>query len=165
MWVKKQQLEPCMEKLIDSRLRKEYVYCQVWEKGCLLSPCFFNLYAEHIMRNASLDELQAGINIGGRNTKNFRYADDTILMTESKEELKETLKKSERGEWKTWLKTQYSKNYDHGIWSHHFMANTRGKSWKQWQILLSWAPNSLQKVTAVMKIKDTCSLEEKLCQF
>ena len=60
-------------------------------QGCLLSPCLFNLYAEHIMRNAGLDELQAGIKIGGRNINNLRYADDTTLMAESEEELKSLL--------------------------------------------------------------------------
>ena len=55
------------------------------QRGCLLSPCLFNLYAEHIMRNAGLDELQAEIKIGGRNN-NLRYADDTTLMAESKQE-------------------------------------------------------------------------------
>ena len=60
-------------------------------QGCLLPPCLFNLYAEHIMRNARLDELQAGIKIGGKNINNFRYADDTTLMAESKEELKRLL--------------------------------------------------------------------------
>ena len=59
--------------------------------GCLLSPCLFNLYTEHIMRNARLDELQAGIKIDRRNTNNLRYADDTTLMAESKEELKSLL--------------------------------------------------------------------------
>ena len=60
--------------------------------GCLLSPCLFNLYAEHIMRNARLDELQAGIKRGGRTTlNNFRYADDTTLMADSEEELKSLL--------------------------------------------------------------------------
>ena len=53
-------------------------------QGCLLSPCLFNLYAEHIMRNARLDELQTGIKIGGRNINNFRYADDTTLMQKAK---------------------------------------------------------------------------------
>ena len=62
-------------------------------KDCLLSPCLFNLYAEHIMRNARLDELQAGIKIGGRNINNLRYADDTTLMAESEEELKSLLMK------------------------------------------------------------------------
>ena len=56
--------------------------------GCLLSPCLFNLYSEHIMRKAGLDELQAGIKIGGRNTNNLRYVDDTTLMAGSKDELK-----------------------------------------------------------------------------
>ena len=60
-------------------------------QGCLLSPCLFNLYAEHIMKNAGLDELQAGIKIGGRNINNLRYTDDTTLMAESKEELKNLL--------------------------------------------------------------------------
>ena len=59
----------------------------VW-KGCLLSPCLFNLYTEHIMRNAGLDELQAVIKTAGRNINKFRYADDTTLVAESKEELK-----------------------------------------------------------------------------
>ena len=65
-------------------------------QGCILSPCLFNLCAEYIMRNAGLDETQAGIKIAGRNINNLRYADDTTLMTESEEELK--LNESERGE-------------------------------------------------------------------
>ena len=65
-------------------------------QGCILSPCLFNLYAEYIMQNTRLDEAQAGIQIAGRNTNNFRYADDTTLVAES-EEL-ETLDEGERGE-------------------------------------------------------------------
>ena len=57
-------------------------------QGCTLSPCLFNVYAEYIVGNASLDESQAGIKIAGRNINNLNYADDTTLMTESKEELK-----------------------------------------------------------------------------
>ena len=57
-------------------------------QGCILSPCFFNLYAEYIMRNAGLEETQAGIKIAGRNINNLRYADDTTLMAESEEEIK-----------------------------------------------------------------------------
>ena len=57
-------------------------------QGCILSPCLFNLYAEYIMRNAGLEETQAGIKIDGRNINNFRYTDDTTLMAESEEELK-----------------------------------------------------------------------------
>ena len=74
-----------------------------------MSSWLFNLYAEYIMRNAGLDEAQAGIKIAGRNTNNLRYANDTTLMAESEEELK-GLNESERGEWKSWLKTQLSKN-------------------------------------------------------
>ena len=60
-------------------------------QGCILSPCLFNLYAEYIVRNASLDEAQAGIKISRRNINNLRYTDDTTLMAESKEELKSLL--------------------------------------------------------------------------
>ena len=66
-------------------------------RGCILSACLFNLYAEYIMRNAGLDEAQAGIKISGRNINNVRYADDTTLMAESEEELKSLLMKV-RGE-------------------------------------------------------------------
>ena len=62
-------------------------------QGCILSPCLFNLYAEYIMRNAGLDEAQAGMKIGSRNINNLRYEDDTTLMAESKEELKSLLMK------------------------------------------------------------------------
>ena len=66
-------------------------------QGCILSPCFFNLYEEYIMRNAGLEEAQAGIKFPGRNTNNLTYADDTSLMAESEEELKSLLMKV-RGE-------------------------------------------------------------------
>ena len=62
-------------------------------QGCILSPCLFNLYSEYIMGNIGLNEFQAGIKIAGRNINNFRYADDTIFMTESEEELKSLLMK------------------------------------------------------------------------
>ena len=67
-------------------------------QGCILSPCLFNLYAEYIMRNAGLDEAQAGIKISGRNINHLRYADDTTLMAESEEELKSLLMKVKKGE-------------------------------------------------------------------
>ena len=76
----------------------------VLDQGCILSPCLFNLYAEYIMRNAGLEEVQAGIKIDRRNINNLRYADDTTLMAESKEELKNLLMKV-KGERKSWLKT------------------------------------------------------------
>ena len=66
-------------------------------QGCILSPCFFNLYAEYIMWNARLDKAQAGIKIAGRNINNLRYADDTILMAESEQELKSLLMKVKEG--------------------------------------------------------------------
>ena len=92
-------------------------------QGCILSPCLFNLYAEYSLRNARLDEAQAGIKISGRNTDNLRYADDTTLMAESEEELKSLLMKVKEESEKAGLKLniQNSKNEDHGIQSHHFM--------------------------------------------
>jgi len=75
-----------------------------------LSPCLFNLYAEYIMRNAGLEETQAGIKIAGRNINNLRYADDTTIMAESEEELKSLLMKVKKREWKSWLKAQHSEN-------------------------------------------------------
>ena len=81
MQVKKQQLEPDIE--------QQKGVCQ----GCALSPCLFNIYAEYIMRNAGLHEAQAGIKSVWRNINNLRYADDTTLMAESKEELKSLLMK------------------------------------------------------------------------
>ena len=102
MQVKKQQLELDME--IDwFQIRK--VVCQ----GCILSPCLFNLYAEYIMRNAGLEEAQAGIRIARRNINNLRYADDTTLMAESKEELKSLLMKVKEESEKVGLKLNIQK--------------------------------------------------------
>ena len=79
------------------------------------------------MRNAGLEEAQAGNKIAKRNINNLRYADDTTLMAENEEELKRLLMKvKESG--KSWLKAQHSENEDHGIWSHHFMGNRWGNS-------------------------------------
>ena len=79
-------------------------------QGCILSPCLFNLHAEYIMRNAGLDEAQAGIKIVWRNINNLRYADDTTLMAKSEEELKSLLMKLKEESEKRWLETQHSKN-------------------------------------------------------
>ena len=79
-------------------------------QGCILSPCLFNLYAEYIMRNAGLDEAQAGIKIARRNINNFRYADDTTLLAESEEGLNSLLMKVQEESEKNRLKTQHSKN-------------------------------------------------------
>ena len=79
-------------------------------QGCILSSRLFNLYSEYIMRNAGLDEAQAGIKIAGRNINNLRYADDTILMAGSEKELKHLLMKVKVESGKSWLETQYSEN-------------------------------------------------------
>ena len=76
-------------------------------QGCILSPCLFNLYAEYIVRNAGLDEAQAGIKITGRNINNLRYADDTTLMAESKKELKSLLIQVKEESEKAGLKIQH----------------------------------------------------------
>ena len=79
-------------------------------QGCILSPCLFNLYAEYIMRNAGLEETQAGIKIARRNFNNLRYKDDTTLMAENEEELKSLLMKVKEESEKVGLKTQHSEN-------------------------------------------------------
>ena len=78
-------------------------------QGCILSPCLFNLYAEYIMKNAQLDEAQAGIKTPGKNISNLRYANDTTLIPKQTR-TNEPPDESERGEWKSWLKTQHSEN-------------------------------------------------------
>ena len=95
-------------------------------QGCILSPCLFNFYAEYIMRNAGLEETQAGIKIAARNINNLRYADDTTLMAESGEELKSLLMKVKEESEKVGLKLNIQKTKI--IWSHHFIANRWGKS-------------------------------------
>ena len=100
MEVKKQQLELDTEKQTGSKLGKEYVK---------VVPCLFNLYREYIMRNAGLDEAQAGIKIAGRNISNLRYADDTTIMAESKEELKTLLMKVKEESEKAGLKLNIQK--------------------------------------------------------
>ena len=113
------------------------------------------------MRNAGLDEAQAGIKISRRNINNLRYADDTTLMAESEEELKSFLMKVKEESEKVGLKLNIQKT--------KIMASgpsTAGqierKQWKQWLTLIFWAPKSLQMVIAAMKLKDAYSLEGKL---
>ena len=91
------------------------------------------------MRNAGLEEAQAGIKIPGRNINNLRYADDTTFMAESEEELKSLL-----------MKAQHSENEDHGIWSHHFMADRWRNSGNSVRLYFGGLQN-LQMVTAAMK--------------
>ena len=92
-------------------------------KGCILSPCLFNLYAEYIMRNAGLEEAQAGIKIAGRNINNLRYADDTTLMAESEEELKSLLMKLKVESEKVGLKLNIHKTKK----SWHLVPSVHGK--------------------------------------
>ena len=111
-------------------------------QGCMLSTCFFNFYAEYIMRNAGLEEAQAGIKIAGRNINNLRHADDTTLMTESEEELKSLLMKVKEESEKVGLKLSIQKT--------KIMASGPITSWEiEWETVetvsdLFWgAPESL----------------------
>ena len=110
------------------------------------------------MRNAGLEEAQAGIKIAKRNINNLRYADDTTLMAQSEEKLKSRLMKVKEESEKVGLKLNIQKS--------KIMASSpilHGKEMgKQWQTLFFWAPKSLQMVTAAMKLKDAYSLEGKL---
>ena len=131
-------------------------------KGCILSPCLFNLFAEYIMRNTGLEETQAGIKISGRNINNLRYADDTTLMAESEEELNRLLMKVKVESEKVGLKLNIQKK--------KIMASGPITSWEidgetVESVRLFFGggpPKSLQMVTAAMKLKDADSLEEKL---
>jgi len=160
MQVKKQQSELDMEQMEQTRngwLQIGKGVCQ----GCILSPCLFNFYTEYFWQNARLDEAQSGIKIAGRNINNLRYADDTTLMAESKEELKSLLLKVKEESEKAGLKLNIQKT--------KIVASGPITSW---QIaggtvetvtdFIFWAPESLQMVTTAMKLKDACSLEEKL---
>ena len=113
------------------------------------------------MRNAGLEEAQAGIKIAGRNINNLRYADDTTLMPKSEEELKSLLMKVKKESEKVGLKLSIQKTK---IMASGSITSweIEGKQWKQWLTLFFWAPKSLQMVTAAMKLKDAYSLEEKL---
>ena len=115
---KKQQLEHGTT----DRFKVEKGVCQ----GCILSLCLFNLYAEYIMWNARMGEVQAKIKIAGRNNNNFRHADDTTLIAESEEELKSLLMKMKEESEEAGLKLsiQKTKIMAHEvILPHHFMAN------------------------------------------
>ena len=126
-----------------------------------MSPCLFNLHAEYILQNSRLDEPQAGIKIVGRNINNLRYADDTTLMAESEEELKSLLMEVKEESENVGLKVNIQKT--------KIMASgpitlwqIDGETMKQFETLFWGAAKSLQMVTAAMKLKEACSLEEKL---
>ena len=130
-------------------------------QGCILSPCLFNFYAEYIMRNAGLEEAQAGIKIAGRNINNLRYADDTTLMAESEEELKRLLMKVKVESEKVGLKLNIQKT--------KIMASGPITSWEIdgeiVETVSDFIFGGLQnhcRVIAAMKLKDTYSLGGKL---
>ena len=130
-------------------------------QGCILSPCLFNLYAEYIMRNAGLQEAQAGIKIAGRNINKLRYADDTTLMAESEEELKSLLMKLKEESEKVGLKLNIQKT--------RIMASGPITSWEIGGETVEKVSDFIfgdSKITAdgdcSHEIKDAYSLEEKL---
>ena len=143
-----------------------YWLVQDWERSTtgLSAVTLFVSSTEHVMRNTGLDELQARIKIGRRKHQQPQICEWHHSNGRKWRGTKQPLVESERGEWKSWLKTQHSENLDHGIWSHHFMANRREKTGNTNRFFSSWAPKSLWTVTAAMKLKDACSLEEKLLQ-
>ena len=118
-------------------------------QGCILSLCLFNLYAKYIMQNAGLEESQAGIKIARRNSNNLRYADDTTLMAESKEKLKNFLMKVKGicGKAGLRLNIQKTKIMASGPITS---CQINGEKWQQWQTVFSWAPKSLQMLTVAM---------------
>ena len=130
-------------------------------QGCILSPCLFNFYAEYIMRNAGLEEAQAGIKIAGRNISDLRHAEETTLMAESEEELKSLLRKVKEESEKVGLMLNIQKT--------KIMASSPITSWQiDGETVETVADFILggSKITAdgdcSHEIKDTCSLEEKL---
>ena len=132
------------------------------QKGCILSPCLFNFYAEYIMRNTGLEEVQAGIKIARRNINNLRYADDTTVIAESEEELKSLLMKVKEESEKVGLKLNIQKT--------KIMASGPMTSWQidgeKVETVSDFfggvAPKSLQMLIAAVKLKDAYSLEGKL---
>ena len=116
----------CQEATIRTEMEQLVPKGKGVNKGSILSYLIFMQNTS--CKNARLDEAQAGIQIAGRNINNFRYANDTTLMAESEEELKTLLMKLKEESGKCWLKAQHSENEDHGIWSHHFMANRWGNT-------------------------------------
>ena len=129
-------------------------------QGYILSPCLFNLYAEYLMRNAGLEEAQAGIKIAGRNINNLRYADDTTVMAESEEELKILLRKVKVESEKVGVKLNIQKTKI--MASGPITSWEMGKQCKKYQTLYWGDQKSQQMVIAGMKLKGAYSLEGHL---
>ena len=131
-------------------------------QGCILSPCLFNFYAQYILRNAGLEETQAGIKIAGRNDNHFRYADDTTLMAENEEELKSLLMKVKVESEKVGLNLNIHKRRSwHPVPSLHGKDGDTVETVKTVADFLFLGYKITVMVTAVIKLKDACSLEEK----
>ena len=153
MQVRKQQLELDMD-------QQTFQIGKGVRQDSILSLCLLNLYAEYIMRNARLDEAQAGIKIAGENINNLRYADDTTLMAESEQELKSLFMKVKEESRRVSLKLNIQKT-----------KITAAGPITSWEIdgetvetvsdFSFWAPKSLLMVTAAMKLKDAYALEGK----
>ena len=129
-------------------------------QGCILSPCLFNFYAEYIVRNTGLDDAQAEIMIAGRNINHLRYADETTLMAES-EELKRLLMKVKEESEKASLKLNVQKT---NIMASGPITSRQidGEIMKTVRHFIFLGSKITATVTAAIKLKDTCSLEEKL---
>ena len=130
-------------------------------QSCILSPCLFNFYAEYIMRNAGLEETQAGIKIAARNINDLRYADDTTLMAESEKELKSLLMKVKEESEKVGLKLNIQKTKIMGS-GPITSWEIDGETVETVSDFIFGTPKSLQMVIAAMKLKDAYSLEGKL---
>ena len=149
MQVKKQQLEPDMEQWTGSKLGKEYVKAVYCHLAYLIYRQSTPWEMAGWMKHKPESRLPGVISI------NSDMQMTPPLWQKAKRKWRAS---SWRWEWKSWFKTQHSKNKDQGIWSHHFM----GDRWEAMEtVTKSWAPKSLQMVTAAMKLEDASSLEEK----
>ena len=133
-------------------------------QGCILSPCLFNLYAEYLMQNAGLDEAQAGIKIAGRNINNLRYADDTTLMAERKEEFKNLLMKVKEESDKSGLKLSVQ-NTKIMAYSPITSEHTDGETTERVTNFIFLGSKSMYMVIEPMKLREACPLEEKQSQI
>ena len=156
MQVKKQQLESDMQQRTGSKLGNEYI------KAVYCHPVYYLTY----IQSTSCEMPSWRITSWNQDCREKYQQLQICRWYHSKGRkqrgTKEPLDESEGGELKSWLKTQHSKNDDHGIRSHHFMGNRWGNSGNSVRLYFGGAPKSLQMVTAAMKLKDTYSLEEKL---
>ena len=153
MQVRKQQSELDMEQQTGSKWKGEH-------QGCILSPCLFNLHAGYIIRNAGLDEVQAGIKIIGRNINNLKYADDTTIMAKTEEDVKSLLMKVKEESEKADLKLNIQKSKT--------MASSSITSWQIHGETMKTVTGFIflgSEITADGDCsRDTCSLGEKLWQ-